>query len=213
MKNKKTENIILFFLGVGCFFISQIVLRTPILTALGRNFRYNQLAFLYPLIINGIIIFTSGLFEEGFRFLFRNFLLRDENSSEKGLIEFSNTFKNAVFFGLGHGLCEVFFLATMIIGHTVSMENLILIIVERTIAVIFHICMTVVVFKGFIINKKYLYAIIAILLHSGFNSLISLAPSLGIINLYIIWTILDIILLVYVMKSRKYFKEEVYEKI
>lgn len=207
MKNKKIENIVLFFLGAGCFFISQPLLRIPILNVLNQNFKYNQLAFLYPLFINGMVIFTSGLFEEGFRFLFRNFLLRDENTEKKGLISFSNRFSNAIFFGLGHGLCEVGFLATMIVGHTVTRVNLIFIIAERTIAVVFHICLTVIVFKGFILNKKYLYTIIAIFLHSGFNSLIMFSQSLGVINLYIIWAIFDIILLVYVLKSKKVFKE------
>ena len=68
---KLQKYIYIFILGFLCFFISQILLRIPILT----NYVYKNINFtIYqiknPLLTGILIAISAGVFEEVFRFLF-----------------------------------------------------------------------------------------------------------------------------------------------
>lgn len=188
--NKKSIN--LFLLGVLCFFISQILLRIPLLNFLNKNISFSMLSLSYPMLISFIILASAGVFEEGFRFLFRKYLLRSK-SEEKGLVNFDDNYpKDPIIFGLGHGLCEAVYILTLT-RFNLSYANDIFIIIERLLAIVFHICQSILIFKGFKIGRRYSYLILAIVLHTIFNSFIYLRSYIGILGIYSVFAIFDII--------------------
>ena len=69
-----------FFLGAACFIISQPLLRLPILDSLQQSTGFMLAYTLNPLLIGILIAFSAGVFEEGFRFLFKLFLLKQVNA-------------------------------------------------------------------------------------------------------------------------------------
>lgn len=209
-KNKRKNKIIIFILGIMCFFISQILLRIPILNTLNYIF---SLEFLmrYGVLISILTLISAGLFEEGFRFIFREFILWDQSEDERGLIAFENKISDAIIFGLGHGLCEavyVIILAFVSSPNFPGLLNIFLILFERILAVIFHIAMTIIVFRGFKIGKKYAYILFAIGLHTIFNLPILFRQTIGLVGIYIIMLILDLSLVIYIGMTRLNLKED-----
>ena len=53
-------------------------------------------------------------------------------------------------------------------------------IIERVIVTLIHIELSIIIWNGFLVNKKYLYLLLAVLLHSICDMLIPLAMSVGI---------------------------------
>lgn len=206
MKIKK-DQVVLFVLGVLCFFISQIVLRIPLLNFLSRNFSFSIFSLRHPVLVSLGVLVSAGLFEEGFRFLFRKFLLRAEGQNEKGLFEFKDSLSRPIIFGLGHGLCEVAYVFSLA-DLGLSFENYFYIILERFLAVVFHICQTILIFKGFNDGKKYLYLGLAILFHTLFNSLIYLRNQVGILGLYGLFALFDFVY-IFLVKKNSYEKKEI----
>lgn len=206
MKIKK-DQVVLFVLGVLCFFISQIVLRIPLLNYLSRHFSFSIFSLSHPVLVSLGVLVSAGLFEEGFRFLFRKFLLRSEGQNEKGLFEFKDSLSRPIIFGLGHGLCEVAYVFSLV-DLGLSFENYFYIILERFLAVVFHICQTILIFKGFKERKKYLYLGLAILFHTLFNSLIYLRDQVGILGLYGLFALFDFVY-IFLVKKNSYEKKEI----
>lgn len=206
MKNK-IHPLTLFLLGVLCFFSSQILLRIPLLNYMNKNISFTMFSIKYQLLVNILILASAGIFEEGFRFLFRNFLLKDFSKDEKGLFPFKNTIQAPIIFGLGHGLCELVYVL-ILAGLTLSFENYILILIERFLAVTFHICQSILIFSYFNLNKKYRGLIFGIILHTLFNSGIYLSSLVGIKGLYILMLAFNLIYIIYLYKKKIYFMEE-----
>lgn len=135
-------------LGAACFTISQVILRLPLMTLMQKN------VHLYLWMSTGWALwlwpaFSAGLFEESGRYLMRRFfptILRP----------------HPVFFGLGHGLAEVFFLLKW--GWWSSYQW-----IERPAAVLFHIAQTLLIWTGFKKKKALPALLIAIGLHTTFN--------------------------------------------
>lgn len=205
MKIKK-DQVVLLVLGVLCFFISQIVLRIPLLNYLSRHFSFSTFSLSHPVLVSLGVLVSAGFFEEGFRFLFRKFLLRAEGQNEKGLFEFKDSLSSPIIFGLGHGLCEVAYVFSLA-GLGLSFENYFYIILERFLAVVFHICQTILIFKGFKEGKKYLFLGIAILFHTLFNSLIYLKDQVGILGLCGLFAIFDFVYIL-LLKKNSYERKE-----
>ena len=175
-------------LGAAAFFLSQIVLRIPLLSALSGLEWYRSFAEHYTIPLILLISLSAGLFEESAR-LGGAVMLKKHRS-----------FKDIISFGLGHAFCEVIILigATHInnivlcvtindtsgsLAAALSPETLetaitlltevnpahvYLGLLERLSAVIFHIFAAVLVFTG-VIQKKTRYYWIAILAHTVFN--------------------------------------------
>ncbi len=70
-KNNKIGYIAIFLLGCLCFFVSQILIRIPIWNRITRTIDYSIFSLNHPVLVFVIVSFSAGLFEEGFRFLFR----------------------------------------------------------------------------------------------------------------------------------------------
>lgn len=92
---KKKLSAVPVLFGFGTFMLSQMVLRMPLLNLLSAQSWFQRFAADAPYWYLLVLAFSAGLFEESFR-LGGAVLLRQRR-----------TFRDAVSFGLGHGLCEV----------------------------------------------------------------------------------------------------------
>ncbi len=191
------KRLITFILGMMSFIISQPLLRFPLLNYLQGTTRFNLLYYLNPLLIGIVIAFSAGLFEESTRFIFKTFFLK----------AYKTHILEPIIFGFGHGLAE----AAIVLGpyiFTVPLENLALGILERFLAIILHIGLSVIVWNGFQLNKRFKYLFIAILLHGSVNSLIPILSSAeqAILLIEGALALIDIFIVIYIYKSRKIYK-------
>ena len=185
---RKISGLPLLF-GALAFFISQIVIRIPLLGILAGQGWFQ--GFMAQTVIYLLFLcFTAGLFEESAR-LGGALILKKRRS-----------FKDAVSFGLGHGLCEVIVLiglaninnlviclilniADPTVLALIPADSLQLLkdtfttlnptdvywaILERVSAVLFHIFATILVFYA-VRSRKWHYYLLAMLAHTAFNAI------------------------------------------
>lgn len=193
------KRILLFLLGAICFIVSQPLLRIPILNYLQGTTKFLLLYTLNPLLIGIIIAFSAGVFEEGFRFLFRKFLIKPVKVE----------ILDPILFGLGHGVTEALIVLLPVLFR-LPFSSLYVAILERFLSIILHIGLTVIIWNGFQLNKKYKYLGIAIVVHGLVNSLI---PIFSLTKYWIILVesslaLIDIFIIIYIFKSRKYYSLE-----
>lgn len=221
---KKKISPIPMFVGVGAFFVSQIILRIPIMSALStqpwyQNFAANN-AVLFVILVGGL---TAGLFEETARL------------GGAKLLKERTTYKDAVSFGLGHGFCEMILLNGMMNINNVVYSLLInsgntellvgvnieqvtaalaaatplaigLGVFERLPAIAFHVFATLLVFKG-VNERKISYYFYAILAHTILNSAAALVTQYwGIYAGEAALLVLGIAMLFYVIQAKHGFK-------
>lgn len=185
---KKKISVMPMFVGFAAFFISQMVLRMPLLGILGLQSWYVSFAnnFFYLYIV--LLSFSAGLFEESARLIGAKAMKRNRS------------FKDAVSFGLGHGLCEVIvlvglsYVSNTVYAVAINLEvggivdllpaasyetivsqlsavgvmDLVAGILERVSAVSFHVFASVLVFKA-VRERKIVYYFLAMLAHTVFN--------------------------------------------
>lgn len=205
--------------GAAAFFLSQIILRMPLMNILSGQSWYQDLTaqfFLNVLFLS----FSAGLFEESAR-LGGALLLKKHRS-----------YKDVISFGVGHAFCEVILLVgianisnailclsinsgnglsmlpsermeTMLAWLTgTNIMDVYMGILERFIAVIFHIFATVLVFTG-VTKKKIHYYLLAILAHTLFNlSAVLLARFTGTVITEIMLLIVALTMGFYVLKRK-----------
>ena len=188
-------------LGFVSFFVSQILLRIPMLSVMSASAAVQGFAsahaLLYTFVVGGL---SAGLFEETAR-LGGAMILKRERSH-----------RDAVSFGLGHGLCEVMVLiginyinllvlSVMTNASPAMMEDVLgaeqfalvvdqlcsvtptavfWAVIERVGAVLLHIFNTVLVFRA-VRDKKPVFYFAALALHTIFNFAASvLASTFGV---------------------------------
>ena len=166
---KKLRYIYLLMLGFLSFFISQIMLRIPLLNFLAKNPGFVVFQLQNALLVGCLIAISAGVFEEVFRFLFRRFLIRD-----------SIKIAEPVIFGLGHSLMEIIYIFTPVVLASGLSVISPLAVVERLFATLLHIEFSIIIWNGFLANKKYSYLFLAILVHSLCDIIIPIAGSLGV---------------------------------
>lgn len=190
----KAKRILWFFLGTACFIISQPLLRLPILQHLQQSTDFMLAYAINPLFIGILIALSAGIFEEGFRFLFKRYLIRPSECS----------FSQPVIFGLGHGIAEALIILVPAFA-VVSQSQLGLAVFERFLAVILHVNLTIIIWNGFQKNKRIQYLFFAIIIHGAVDSLIPiLTPFTNAVMLIEgALAIVDIILIGYSWHSRK----------
>lgn len=194
------KNILWFLLGSACFIVSQPLLRMPILQHLQNSTDFLLAYQLNPLIIGILIALSAGVFEESFRFLFKQFLIKPPKCS----------FRQPIIFGLGHGIAEALIILLPALSY-VPISQLGLAILERVLAIILHVSLTIIIWNGFQKNKRVLYLFIAIAMHGFVNSLIPLLSPFvnSILLIEGSLAIIDVILIFYSYKSKKlYIKED-----
>lgn len=179
--------------GFASFFISQILLRIPLLQVLGTQSWFAAFAthtVVYVIVVGGL---SAGLFEETARLVGAK------------LLKQHRTYRDMISFGLGHGLCEVILLiglgqvnnllfcfllrdpqlaASLGFGNDLlqaitqqlaaaSPVTVYLGILERVSAVLYHVFATCLVFLAVKRRRPALY-LAAILAHTVFNAGVSL---------------------------------------
>ena len=183
--------------GFLSFFISQIILRLPLLQILSGQAWYAQFAsnpLVAAIVIGG---FSAALFEETARLV------------GASLLKKHRSYQDVLSFGLGHAFCEVIFLVgfsqlnniiiclmvnsqqTDAMGNALSLVTqqmasvspmLVYVgIVERVSAVAYHLFATCLVFRA-VTFKKPQYYFAALLAHTVFN-----AASALLMNYFGIW--------------------------
>lgn len=186
--------VIWFLLGSGCFLVAQPLTRIPLLSAIQQTTEYHIVLAVQPLLVGIMIAFSAGLFEEGFRFLFKLLILKPPASR----------FSQPILFGLGHGLTEaVLVLAPAM--KVVSIDQLAVGILERILAVWLHVALTVIVWNGFQKGKRVFYLISALVVHGLVNTLIPVFSShpQAIVLIEGSLFLIDLLLIVVVVYSKR----------
>lgn len=187
-------------LGFASFFISQIVLRVPLLTALSGIPSFASFAssnpYLYAFAVGGL---SAGLFEETARLIGALILKKHRG------------YRDVVSFGLGHGFCEVLALAgfsyasllsvalainadaatlssalgeeqmTLLLQQVQSITPVLVLwaVMERVSAVLLHMFNTALVFRA-VVQRNPLYYLLALGLHTVFNFAAALLMPFGV---------------------------------
>lgn len=194
------KNILWFLAGSACFIISQPLLRMPILQRLQNSTEFMLVYHLNPLTIGILIALSAGVFEESFRFLFKQFLIKPRKCN----------FRQPIIFGLGHGIAEALILLLPALSY-VPISQLGLAVLERILAIILHVSLTIIVWNGFQKNKRILYLFIAIVLHGFVNSLIPILSSFpnSVLLIEGALAVINVFMIIYSYNSRKlYIKED-----
>lgn len=100
-KNKGQGVVSAWFLGAAGFFVTQILIRVPILTALSATEGFTALSNNQPLLFTFLLAFTAGLFELVGRF------------GAAKLMRKRLTYRRSLAAGLGHGGIEAMLLIGM----------------------------------------------------------------------------------------------------
>lgn len=210
-------------LGFASFFVSQLLLRTPILNALSQQSWWSGFASQTVLYIV-FLAFTASLFEESAKFC-GAMLLKEHRG-----------YWDAISFGMGHAFCEIFLIysislldnllfcyminiqgteavyaifpadqAQQVIDQFLAIRpgEVFAAMMERISAIFFHLFATMLIFQG-VVQRRYWYTLLAIAAHIVFNlasALTGLWANLWITE--IILLVLGIAGLVYVIKQRK----------
>lgn len=212
-------------LGFVSFFVSQMVLRIPLLQLLNAAGALNAIAantVLYAVVVGGL---SAGLFEETARL------------GGAAILKNYRTWKDMVSFGLGHGLCEV-----MLVMGMAYLNNLLLAaaltdpagplgllltgldsaalqqltaqlaaigpglaalaLLERVSAVLFHLFATSLVFTA-VIRRKPLWYFAAVAAHTLFNSLAVLLAGFGLLAVELVLFALGLAMGAWVLASRR----------
>lgn len=182
-----------------CFFISQPLLRIPLLNGLQGTIEFNIWLVRNPMPLMALIALSAGIFEEIFRFIFRQFFIRPKES----------TFLQPILFGLGHGIMEVLFIFIPNISLMIMSGNLLIATVERVLAIIAHVFFTIIIWNGFQRNKKLQYLILTIFAHGllDFIAVIGVSSGLNIRMVEGIFALVDIVGIFYIVNSKKYYME------
>ena len=198
--------LLVFFLGVVCFLLTQVFTRVPLLGWLQKQMGFLVWAMSYPLLSGILVALSAGVFEESGRFAFKALALKPAKSP----------YWEPIVFGLGHGLCESIWLLRPLFGmiSLVGPGQFVLPIVERLLAIAMHIGFSVIVWNGFQLDNRWQYLVLAILGHGLVDALIPLAGKLGLgtVELEAVFSGLTLLLVIYTVYSKRYYrKEESYE--
>lgn len=158
------QYLLWFVLGAACFFVSQPLLRIPLLGLVNRSMWFTMFSTLHPVLAVVLIGFSAGVFEEGFRFLFKRFLLRPARC----------TFAQPLLFGLGHGGIEAGLILIPLLMQGDAFGALHMALVERALAVLLHVTLTVIVWNGFQTGCRLGYLAVAVVLHGLVDSVLPL---------------------------------------
>lgn len=155
-KNKRC--LLTFGIGALTFFISQVLLRLPLLRWWQSQASTQVWAVTSTFAYVLLLCFSAGLFEETGRLI-----------SFK-LLKKTNTLYEAIAFGLGHGGIEAILLVGIpALTQTLSLENALFAGSERIAAILVHVTLSIVVFIGVKKGHAFLYWALAFTLHGVFN--------------------------------------------
>lgn len=181
------KKILYFVGGALTFYITQLVLRLPLLEYLNTNMTFNKWSIKVGILLVSILIaFSAGIFEETGRFVLFKILPKSMDSLDPG-----------VYAGLGHGIFEaVWIYITYMSGHPFAFIWAGLL--ERLFTIFFHLAMSIFIYDGMRNGEGVKALLLAIFIHGAVDGLIPIFQSLGLsFILFIIIGIVGIVSLVY----------------
>lgn len=160
-----------FLLGVLAFVVSQLVLRLPLLEYVSKNSTsFAMLRVTEPILYVLVLALSAGVFEELSRYVMMRFFLQQRD------------WLSGFLFGAGHGGIEaVLFVGisafTLLFSQALIPEHASFFAggVERFFAMILHIGLSLIVLRS-VVEKKFLFVIIAIAIHTFVNAMAGLLP-------------------------------------
>jgi uncharacterized membrane protein YhfC len=167
-------------LGAGTFFISQVLIRIPIIQyVLPRTTWYNLLPVTSPIAYIIFLSFTAGLFEEAARYVAMGIFMKRQGDLIDGIS-----------FGIGHGGIE----AILMVGVNLAVAllnsvlqdpyEILLAGFERLSAMAFHVGASVLIFYG-LKQRKPVFLPLCIAVHTIFNTIPMLMLQNGISIIYV----------------------------
>ncbi len=218
------------FVGVLSFTITQIIIRIPLLQVLQTTAWYQNLATTNLFLTSLILAFSAGLFEETGRFLGFKWPLKNQMEWKDGIaFGIGHGGMEALYIGLGSVNNIIISLAInsgtydSLIAKQLPSETADFIKeqlistpptaflaggLERLFTIFVQIGLTMLVLYG-VRNRKYVYFIYSILLHTLINlPLPFLLQYLGIWGTEAIIAVLAILSIILTFKARKYFRSD-----
>lgn len=191
------QYLLWILLGAVCFFVAQPLTRIPLLHFVQGTVGFTMFSLLYPIAAIACIGFSAGIFEETARFLCKRFFLKPAKCS----------LAQPILFGLGHGAMEAGLLILPLLMSGYPLGQLWLGLVERALAIVLHIVLTILVWNGFQTNKKILYLVLAITVHGLVDSVFPALQrfNLSAIQIESIFGVVVLLPTVYAVYSQKYY--------
>ena len=159
------KRLIAFVSGFICIAVTQIATRIPLLAHF--DYELTVLNLRAPFLVLLILAFSAGIFEETGRFLFYKTALRGAD------------FTDAMLFGLGHSLMEIFYLF-MTAGVFAGLGLSGWAILERVSATLFHMASAAFILGGMRRGKGARTLLCTILFHALFNLVAVLCVSISV---------------------------------
>lgn len=202
----KRQRLKPFVVGVLIFFVSQIILRLPLLYFVLPNQSWYIRLSLNPYLYSIFLGLTAGIFEEVGRYFGFRYLLKNNQRYNDGLS-----------FGFGHWAIEallivginivvLLFNPSLIQTSGLSTTNAFLMGLERLLVLSVHVGLSIIVLYGIRLNKI-LYLFVAIILHGILDAGIGILPqffnigSVGMEIYVLIWG-LGFLYLIYKFKEK-----------
>ncbi|QWU45672.1 YhfC family glutamic-type intramembrane protease [Bacillus sp. NP247] len=160
-----------YMLGVLAFVVSQVLIRIQILKYLGENSTsFSMFSAMQPVLFAVALSLSAGIFEEIARFIVMRYFMKQRD------------WQSGFLFGAGHGGIE----AVLIVGIPVvsflltqtvvqGSENYYIGGIERIFAMVLHVGLSFIVLQA-VVQKKFRFVIIAILIHGAVNTLAGIIP-------------------------------------
>ncbi|PGZ04832.1 YhfC family intramembrane metalloprotease [Bacillus cereus] len=163
-----------YILGTLAFVVSQVLIRIPILNYLnGNSTAFSMFSIMQPVLFAILLSLSAGIFEEVARFIAMRYFMKQRD------------WQSGFLFGAGHGGIEAILIVgipvlSLLLSQTVSgnMDSYFVGGIERFFAMLLHIGLSFIVLQA-VVQKKFRYVIIAILIHGVVNTLA------GTISLYV----------------------------
>jgi uncharacterized membrane protein YhfC len=229
---KEKVSVASFLIGVLCFTVTQLFIRIPLLQLLQLTDWYKNLVHSSIFLATLLLAFSAGVFEEVGRFLSFRYILKNELEWKNGVafgighggIEsiflggFANVNNIAVSLIINSGAFDN--MAKQLPAETADMikEQLTSIApatflaggLERVFTLFIHIGLSLLVLYG-VRNKKYIYLLFSILIHTLINLVLPLISQfLGIWGTEALIALIAIIFLVLTLKARRWFEPSAY---
>ncbi|MEG0843509.1 MAG: YhfC family glutamic-type intramembrane protease [Romboutsia sp.] len=221
----KNHTIKPFLIGILMFFISQIVIRIPILTYVLPNTMWFIKMSMNPWVYGIFLGLTAGIFEEVARYIGFKYILKN-----------NNRYIDGISYGFGHGGIEAILITGVSLFSTLIFaimlnkganlpEEVYTMMVsltetdaflggfERICAITIHIGLSIIVLYS-VQKRKIIYLGIAILIHTIVNAPIVIFPAIfniGVIGAELYIFVCALILGLLVLCSKKYFKKGEFE--
>lgn len=190
-----------FLIGAACFYISQPLIRIPLINILGKNNSWFMMLPYTNIVLYYLLLgFTAGLFEETARFIGMNLFCKNRTS-----------WWNGIAFGLGHGGCEALWLFVIQVLPLIKQQQLGIGLVigawERIFTILVHIGLSFIVLYGIKV-KKVRYLFLAIALHTIADFLIIIGNVWILEGLITLEGIIAIVLVLH-CKEKSIWKEKI----